>query len=1098
MADKPQTPHIEDPDQFEAIGQAGTVGTWTNLASANGSITGTYTLNAGYTIPSQIGSFNFSPRTATSSFASGWAVSIDPFITPSSRVYNVRITAPPGTTGSFRIGVDGSVVDSGNNRVSATFVSNAVTLVPLPSNLAAFTIRTLSFDFATSKFNFVFRSSRAITNLSSSSFQIIDATDGSVPTGWTFDAVPSSVAANTDFTVSANIPSNTNGNFTIRIPANVARGPGATSNNSPPYAYTTVSRYVDTRASYVATPTWDNVQVSRNRLLARLNYTGYIIGLSTGDIEVIDEDGNPQSGWNILGLTADPRDYRTGQRNIVAIPPASTAGMFRLRLRALSIGGRSSTPNSPAANVDTAAQAIDNRDLTYDSRTAFTYPTGISQIHANIASDDNGFYFAQGNTIYAYDWDGTRASSRDVTLSGMQATDQVWGFTKNGSNWAVMTRESTTNPIARIREFSSTGSNTLNFTVANTISTVSDETFRAPKGLAHNRGHYYIRVVRTPNQGVTLANNNMRLLKYTDAGAATNENIVLGAAQPDRLSDLAAVNNILYIIQQSSRIIYATDLTDSTHALISTLQETLNTDNTAPWATTIHDESIYVADRGGYLYEYTGVPSMEEVVVLTASWSNARFSGGLLRADLAFSGGSVSGIEAADFQVVNASGVVQTGWTIAAPVATGLTQTISATPPADTGPPGNNFALRLRAERVRGGGATMDNSPATAVTSATALVDNRPVIATVTWGAVTYASGKLSAKITFSSTVSGIETTDFEVIDDSGTAQTGANAWTFDSVTGTGTEQTITAAPPANTVGSFGFRIKRHSVQGAFATMGNSPATAQATATTAAVDNRPAVVATATWSNQAYDLATNKLSATITFSSSVTDIDANDFYVVNRNGATATGWTIDPVASSGTSQVISFTAPPNRGDSPNDIFSIVLRKDSVRGARATANNSPTSIASSQYVGVNNKPTVLTAAWDQESFAGGRLQARLTFSGGAVNGIEAKDFDVVDEMNNVQMNWTIAAPNATAIQQFIVATPPDTVMDGEKYAIVLQGASVEGPRATSDNSPATALESSFVTIDTSVTTGSSNVNFGLFNAIVTDAIMGRNLNRRNRR
>ena len=244
-----------------------------------------------------------------------------------------------------------------------------------------------------------------------------------------------------------------------------------------------------------------------------------------------------------------------------------------------------------------------------DSRIAFTYPAGSQTLHANFTTDDNGFYFATNGTVAAFNTDGTRDASRDITLQNAPTTGPnatIWGFTKRGDNWVILTRESGSGTIGKVREYAADGSELQNFDIANSVTTVQGETFRAPKGLAVDGSNYYIRVVRS-------VSGNMRLVKYGIAGNASNEDIVLASSNPTSLSDMVAINGILFIIQQNQRIAYATRLSDNTHAVLSDLEVTLDTRGTTPFAATARSGSLYIADRGGYIYAYDEVAGEPEV-----------------------------------------------------------------------------------------------------------------------------------------------------------------------------------------------------------------------------------------------------------------------------------------------------------------------------------------------------------------------------------------------------------------------------------------------------------------------------------------------------
>ena len=690
--------------------------------------------------------------------------------------------------------------------------------------------------------------------------------------------------------------------------------------------------------------------------------------------------------------------------------------------------------------------------LTFGQRTAFTYPSGLQAIHANMTSDSNGFYFASDGIVHAFDWDGTRDSDRDVTLAGLSTSVTIWGFTKNGSNWAVLTRETGTNVIGMVREYTSTGTAVRSFSVPDAMTGIS-ETFRAPKGLAASATSYYVRVVRS-------VAGNMRINRFSLTGTQ-EESILLAEASPGVLSDMTEINGILFIIQQREFRAYATRLSDDTHALISNLQTNFDTRNNSPWAATGRNNTLYVADRGGYLYSYTGVPPA------TAVWGTPTYASGKLSAELTFYGSDITGISASDFNVLNDSNLSQTGWTFDTTPTTatdGTAITISATPPANTN---GNFKFRLNITSVRAGGSTTDNVPDAAVLSAEVAVDNRavvpPTVATAAWSGVSYTSGKLSGTLTFSgANVTGIAAGDFSVLNASDVAQSG---WTFDTPSATataGTGITIAATPPSNTNGNFKLRLNATSVRSDGSATDNAPASAVASGAVA-VDNRPAVVASASWAAASY--TNGKLQAILSFNQAVTGISTSDFEILNASDVAQTGWTFDATSSTANARqgrFIRATPPSNT----NGSFKISLKATSVRGPRATSDNSPASATSTAAVAVDNRPpaVVATATWSDASFShalNAKLTAKLTFNS-AITGLTTSDIEIINASNQVQSGWVLdSVPSTVAANTGITvdALPPQHTNGNFRFR--LKANSVRGARATTDNSPAANSDSSAV-------------------------------------
>lgn len=240
--------------------------------------------------------------------------------------------------------------------------------------------------------------------------------------------------------------------------------------------------------------------------------------------------------------------------------------------------------------------------LTFASRIAFTYPAGEQTLHANFHADDTGFYFASSGTVFAFSTAGVRESSRDVTLSN-HPTGTIWGFTRDSNGqWVTMQRTTGTGVIGRIGIYDEDGFPVHVTNVPDVVTGVNQVStaFRAPKAIVEVDGNYYVRVVRS-----TIGN--MRFLKFDSTGDVQTDDLVVSESDPTSLSD-AASNGIqnIFIIQQNEHRAYAVNAEN--FQIISNLQTDLDSQNTAPWAASAHGDTLYVADRGGYVYRYTGVP----------------------------------------------------------------------------------------------------------------------------------------------------------------------------------------------------------------------------------------------------------------------------------------------------------------------------------------------------------------------------------------------------------------------------------------------------------------------------------------------------------
>ena len=245
--------------------------------------------------------------------------------------------------------------------------------------------------------------------------------------------------------------------------------------------------------------------------------------------------------------------------------------------------------------------------LTIGSRIAFTYPTdtGIQQLHANFDAKADGFYVAALGKIYAYSTAGAREASRDITLENLPSTETVWGFTSLADGgWGVMTREvlgGASNVIGAVRLFEANGQARRVFNVDAVFQGFLTERFRAPKALVEHNTDLYVRVVRDP-----IGDGHMRFLQYRADGTAVHENHLLNATEPSRLSDATAEGGNIFVVQQTAQILYGAPF--SSFELNTDLQTTLDSRNDSPWAAASHGSTVYVADRGGFIYAYEDVP----------------------------------------------------------------------------------------------------------------------------------------------------------------------------------------------------------------------------------------------------------------------------------------------------------------------------------------------------------------------------------------------------------------------------------------------------------------------------------------------------------
>ena len=420
--------------------------------------------------------------------------------------------------------------------------------------------------------------------------------------------------------------------------------------------------------------------------------------------------------------------------------------------------------------------------------------------------------------------------------------------------------------------------------------------------------------------------------------------------------------------------------------VVSTLQTNLNTQNTSPWAVTTYNNNLYVANRNNYLYSYSGVPI---IVVLTATWSSVSYTGGKLTGTLTFSGGNASGISASDFEILNASDVVQTtGWTFDTPPTTLATSgtgiTISVTPPTNLTA---SFKIRLKATSVRGGAAATDNSPGTAVTTSAIAIDSRPAL-------VVSSFALKSSSTTSNSTATREFELDFDRDIDANQLTSADftisnSVVTFGSISpSTGTEDTytITVNQPANAHGSYTITLAQNAIPAKANTYKTGPSSISTTTSTS-FDRRNAI--TATWTEPTGTQTGATAAFTLTFGQSVpaSQLTSTDFTVTNGGSVAATG-AISPTSGNQTVYTITVTQPTNS----NGSYTVSLNADAI-STGITYLEGPDSVVQSSSVSYDTRVRVLVSSDTLPSTTqtGATVAATITFN----RSIAASELSVTD-------------------------------------------------------------------------------------------------------
>ena len=322
----------------------------------------------------------------------------------------------------------------------------------------------------------------------------------------------------------------------------------------------------------------------------------------------------------------------------------------------------------------------------------------------------------------------------------------------------------------------------------------------------------------------------------------------------------------------------------------------------------------------------------------------------------------------------------------------------------------------------------------------------------LTWSNVTGGSS-LSARANITgTTVTDINTFDFNVVDSGGRI---ASGWSISISTISASASrplTVTATPTVTVNGNFAIQWRGRSSRTQGSRSNNFPAS-DSTSTTALVQRTFAVVATVTWGTLT---GGTTLSAPITFSgAAVTGIQAGDFSVRTESGSIDREWSIAVSSSSASAGgSVTVTATPTMAKSGK--FRFAIHGTSVMSGGSSTNNAPrfftqSSVGSAAQVDFTPR-MVASASWSGIS-GGTNLSGTLTFSGADVTHIEADDFDVVNSADMVDPGWSIvvSADHVSAGGTVTVTATP-TVDKNGSFKIRLKSMTVRSDGSTTDNAP----------------------------------------------
>ena len=710
------------------------------------------------------------------------------------------------------------------------------------------------------------------TGIEAADFEIQDS-NNVVQTGWTFDTPSTTATSGTGITIAATPPNTASDDFKIVLKAFSVRGPTAVSNNSPTVAVATDTIFIENRPAVTVGANWVSPYYDGTKFRANLSFNGGTAsGISASDFEILNHNNVVQTGW-----TFDTPS--TIARENIAIPIAVTppSGInpnlsFKFRIKANSVRGNSATTNnSPPINRDSNAAPL--LSVFFTQRTHGLATDGTSLYTIGARRDPQNVNNLQ-NVIRKHTLSGTqdgndiianRINQRPGAVAGSIVRREGLVYRNNEFYRILSWYDSTTNlSYWSLFKYNSTFT-TISFVWAIQAPTSAGQA----KSLAINGNNVFI---LSGDRNASIYIHSLSTGSSVRSFSITNQN----NNEYIDADSIAVSNNRVYVILRDNGQNASTVRSYDHSGNRQTTEETTFSNGFGQSeAATFNSKNIYIAVPnpdftvgGSKIYNYV-LPSK----VATAAWSSVSYTSGKLQGTLTFSVADVTNIEATDFEIVNASGTVQTGWTFDTPSSTataGTGITIAATPPSGLN---SSFKIRLKATSVRSDGSSRDNAPAANVETDGVTVDSRPTLAVSTFTAPTGNQRGATATFTldFDHDIPATELTTADF-----TATNGASVTSISPTTGTEDTYTLTVTQPTNNSGTYTVSLNANAVS-AGTTYKAGPSAAFAS-TACTYDTRQAITVSS-FTPPADEQTGTTSTFTLTFSRAVTatEVTTADF-----------------------------------------------------------------------------------------------------------------------------------------------------------------------------------------------------------------------------
>ena len=558
------------------------------------------------------------------------------------------------------------------------------------------------------------------------------------------------------------------------------------------------------------------------------------------------------------------------------------------------------------------------------------------------------------------------------------------------------------------------------------IGTGSDTSVILVSGLDQNASVYQLstgtrtntfNVESTTIQGITATSNKIYCLARVGTGADTTVSI--------RVTDLS----------------YNRITADDTNLVFDRLDGFLcNNENT-----------IYLIDPHRTIYPFT-IPQ----VIATAAWSSVSYTNNKLEGTITFSGASITGLETGDFEVLNASDAVQTGWTIELPtgitasstITSGTGTVIKATPPTNTN---GSFKIRLKATSVRSDGGSTDNSPAAAVVTDAISIDSRPQlsVSSFTASGTSQTGSTASLTLTFDRNIPATQlvTGDFS-------ATGGASVTGISPTSGNASVYTITTTQPTNSSGSYTVTLAANSV--AASTTYKGGPTSSYTSGSVTYDTRSAItISSFTAPDTSQTGTTSTLILTLNRSVPKTQLTTADFTT------SISGATLSSVTGQGSLTTATvFNVVVNNPSTASGSYTVTLAGNAI-SAGTSYLAGPTSSYTSESLTYDTRTAIAVSSFTGPGTSQTGSTASLTLT--LDRSVPATQLTTADFSATGGASVTGVSPTSGNVSVYTITVTQPTNGSGS-YTVALSANAI-GSSTTYLQGPTSAYTSSSITYDT---------------------------------